>query len=1492
MTTDLQTVQLDRCLSAVWRRAQWVSLSRGALTSAGWAVALFVIGFLIDWMLSVPAAGRSAMLLAILGVSLYKAWQAGWRDLRRFDAARAALQIEEHHGGMESLLISAVQFRDTATVSAEDGGLSAVTCQRAEIAAGAVKVRDIADLLSLRQPALWAAVAVVALVGIAISYGPMLKVGAARIFAPWLAIEYPTRTQVELVSGDMVVQEGKPLRIAANILGLVPANAQITLRTGNGRARLSDLPILDGACEYQIDTVFRDFDYRITAGDARSAWHTVRVVYPPNIEQARVTLNYPPYTRRAPQTVEALTITIPETTRIAWVLSLDQAVRQANIHLAGHEALPMDISTDGRTVSFELAAADSRSYSFSWVEREHGYVFDSPSYYMQVAPDRPPRIELTSPRRNLYATLGRRLDLTCRAHDDHGIAEASVIYRVDKLEEQKAGFPPPQAGGAGEHAVDWDYRTALPDVAEGQSVAFAVEAVDRYPGANGPHRARSESRRIQFVSREDYLVHIERQKRRLLGRLRTNYREQRQVHELVLKLDPTAPEFAQNCQLEAVRQDLMRERLSKLADRMHELTEDLTANGITDEPITGSLMQLRDDIRRIASDHVTVAAEALRTLASQTAHEGAMGLVSITPAADRVDDAARELGLLVLQLGYEDASEVMAREMHAAAQDQAALRLQTIMASNELPQLAEAQLRLGEWLTRLFKASPSGRETTVDEALVEFTLTRMIKQVVNSGIRNKIDRAVTLMREGRAPGDAARLQEQVIAALLRAEFRLRVGAEREALSQAMGLFRRQAEQQKKLRAEVAELEDRDLASRRAVLARAQAELQQNLQLLLMPEIPAARPHLFDDVLPSAPPVSDLLAAADQAMVRAGAALEQSNRAAAVREQGKAEQAFASLGHIADQRIARLTEAVRIERRSYGAQEIDEKLELFGERQLGLLERTEDAAADNTSAKYLADQQKTLADAVDELRLQVVRATGAAGPVEGSRPLPMRIQQAERSMRQAEALLAKGQPDQAVARQETAEAALRASRELLAEQKAHLSSYAAMLAAAKTSTAPSPYVNEIEQEQSDLLEITRKAKPDELPALAVPQKNLVHAVDAILIALDPISHLVETGTVMLFAKEDMDSAGLALSEKDLVEALDAQQFIVQTLQDLRARIDVVVPQYPYLLEIVEALHEAIDEGVRIREAQRQLRQSMFAPAHDATVIAQQQQALVECMRAYAQLIHEIAGPRYRPSAASHMAAAHELLAKPDRDGAAGRMVVAERTMLAETGKLLTLMNRLTLVLAPGEPGKPVPSELALLRDVLSLAAQQKMVYRQAVAAPPDQFADCEPKLWVFEKACAGFIERARQHKPPVSDAEGEHAPTEPASLDLKLAEAKGHLAQAAQAAQASNRDAAIAGQKRAAESLRHFIADYAVLFVQPPAGPSDNPPAPTEDFNETEDAMQLFMPGAVTGQRPPDGRLEWQVLGKRDRAALNENFARELPLEFRAILKNYYERLAQ
>ena len=48
--------------------------------------------------------------------------------------------------------------------------------------------------------------------------------------------------------------------------------------------------------------------------------------------------------------------------------------------------------------------------------------------------------------------------------------------------------------------------------------------------------------------------------------------------------------------------------------------------------------------------------------------------------------------------------------------------------------------------------------------------------------------------------------------------------------------------------------------------------------------------------------------------------------------------------------------------------------------------------------------------------------------------------------------------------------------------------------------------------------------------------------------------------------------------------------------------------------------------------------------------------------------------------------------------------------------------------------------------------------------------------------------------------------------------------------------------------------------------------------------------AVDGEADQTGETDWGVFGRRERAALNENFARELPLERRDMLRDYYERL--
>ena len=72
-------------------------------------------------------------------------------------------------------------------------------------------------------------------------------------------------------------------------------------------------------------------------------------------------------------------------------------------------------------------------------------------------------------------------------------------------------------------------------------------------------------------------------------------------------------------------------------------------------------------------------------------------------------------------------------------------------------------------------------------------------------------------------------------------------------------------------------------------------------------------------------------------------------------------------------------------------------------------------------------------------------------------------------------------------------------------------------------------------------------------------------------------------------------------------------------------------------------------------------------------------------------------------------------------------------------------------------------------------------------------------------------------------------------------------------------------------------------------------APTDDGPGSDSESEFaagFISDFVSGEAPADQRTEWKVLADRNRAALNQNFARELPLEYRALLKDYYERVAK
>ena len=152
MTNAFQEPSLKSCLHAVWRRKQHKHMIAGLLAMCRWGIPFFFIGMIIDRFAYLPSAGRAVVLVILLVVSFYQAWKHGWRKLRRFDATQAALDIESQHGGLESLLVTAVQFEGTEATSGTSKSLLEAARKKAESVAEGLEPVKVVNFQDLRIP--------------------------------------------------------------------------------------------------------------------------------------------------------------------------------------------------------------------------------------------------------------------------------------------------------------------------------------------------------------------------------------------------------------------------------------------------------------------------------------------------------------------------------------------------------------------------------------------------------------------------------------------------------------------------------------------------------------------------------------------------------------------------------------------------------------------------------------------------------------------------------------------------------------------------------------------------------------------------------------------------------------------------------------------------------------------------------------------------------------------------------------------------------------------------------------------------------------------------------------------------------------------------------------------------------------------------------------------------------------------------------------------
>ena len=523
--TTTENRGLEKRLKAAWQRESRYHLLHGLSMAWPGAVGLLLVDFLLDWKLDLPGWLRWLLLLANAGALGWILWTRYGQRVQRFNSTFVALRVEKTIPNINSLLVSAMQLDETdVNSSASPFMIQAVKRQAAEKTAQV----DFGQIVNFRNLRPWAMASGVALVVLLACVG--FKPGyfftlARRMVNPWSTAAYPTRTHIEVLSGDVIARISEPIQLEARASGVIPDMGTLRVRFGITGWESVDL-IRHGTNEFHhtFEQAPGDFDYRFKLGDAYSHVYHVSVVRPPQVTSASVKLEYPPHTHLPAEETQVLNLKVPEKTKITWQVTTDRAVTKADLVFENKDPLPAMLSSDRRTITVTTLAESSSSYRFryGWKIFLRACNDDGPAHFLRVLPDQDPRVELTYPVEDEKATTNKLLTLSFHAHDDYGLEQATIVYAINDRAEQRR--PPEKLDGKTEATRDltWALKKDLPELNEGDILTVAVEL------SNSAGRvAKSKSRRVQFVSSRDYLEYAINRQRKYLGQIRPLYLQER-----------------------------------------------------------------------------------------------------------------------------------------------------------------------------------------------------------------------------------------------------------------------------------------------------------------------------------------------------------------------------------------------------------------------------------------------------------------------------------------------------------------------------------------------------------------------------------------------------------------------------------------------------------------------------------------------------------------------------------------------------------------------------------------------------------------------------------------------------------------------------------------------------------------------------------------------------------------------------------------------------
>jgi len=392
-----------------------------------WAVAAVVGGILI-WAERATGWASPAALPLLAGLTATAVTALAMLHYARAPDLRwAAKKIEAAHPELQGLLLTAVQ--QTIEPGTEPSFLQHRILQEATARSvehdwrKVVPAGRLAGAMALQIAALMLFIAVLTHVHVA-------TVSGANTNEGWVSVD-----GLSITPGDTSVERGESLVVLARFGHTLPPSVNLIVRE-KGAARTVPLvksladPIFGGS----VPEVTNDFTYRVDYGGRTTREFNVKVFEHPKLVRADADLTFPTYTKLPEKHIEdTRRVSAVEGTKLGFALVLNKPVASAKL-IARDKAkteIPLLVEAGKPAATLPpMAFTASQTYDVQLIDADGRANKPSPPFVIDVQPNRPPEIKLTTPRGDIRPSSLEEVAFDGTVFDDFGSPSYGIAYEV------------------------------------------------------------------------------------------------------------------------------------------------------------------------------------------------------------------------------------------------------------------------------------------------------------------------------------------------------------------------------------------------------------------------------------------------------------------------------------------------------------------------------------------------------------------------------------------------------------------------------------------------------------------------------------------------------------------------------------------------------------------------------------------------------------------------------------------------------------------------------------------------------------------------------------------------------------------------------------------------------------------------------------------------------------------------------------------------------